>query len=87
MENTNRPNSEYKTGGISASVWKNTQTDKYGKSFPSTSVTIAKRYKVGQEWKKGSSFKLDEVPKLIVLLQELCREQLISNGKTEFTET
>jgi hypothetical protein len=80
METNNKPEKELKNGGISAAVWNNTQTDKHGNTFPSKSITIAKRYKQGNEWKKSSSFKFDDLPKLIVLLQELYREQLFENN-------
>jgi hypothetical protein len=79
-EQNNRPETEISSGNISIAVWNNKQSDGRGNSFYSKSITISKRYRAGEEWKKTSNYRPDELPKIIVLLSELYRELILEKN-------
>lgn len=70
MNNENKPEKEFKAGLISAAVWTN-KSNNNGRDFEFKTVTLNKRYKIGNDWKNTSNMKIDDIPKLILLLQNI----------------
>lgn len=60
------PVKKVKIGGIEAAVWENSSKD--GKKFFTT--TMERNYKIGEEWKKTSSLRDNDLPKAILALQK-----------------
>lgn len=60
------PESKFNTGSIQVAVWDN--ESKEGNAFQS--ISIQKRYKVGEEWKTTNSLNINEIPKAILALQK-----------------
>ena len=60
------PKAKFNAGAVQVAVWEN--EGKEGTLFET--VTIDKRYKVGDEWKSTNSFKVNELPKAILALQK-----------------
>ena len=60
------PVKKIKVGGIEAAVWEN--TSKEGNKYFTT--TMERNYKDGEEWKKTSSLRANDIPKAILSLQK-----------------
>lgn len=60
------PESKFNAGSIQIAVWDN--ESKEGNTFQS--ISIQKRYKVGEEWKTTNSLNVNEIPKAILALQK-----------------
>ena len=60
----NKPEKKIQVGGISATIWKNTNKVK-GKDVEFTTITIDRSYKDKDEkWKTTSSMKINDLPKV-----------------------
>jgi hypothetical protein len=77
---TKKPIKQYKAGVISVSAWKN-ESDK-GEFI---TFSLQRAYKQGEEWKHTQSFRANDLPKLISLLQESYDEHVrgITKEKSE----
>ena len=64
--NSKKPVQQFKVSGIQVAIWKN--ESKEGLEF--NSVSIDKRYKVGEECRSTSSLKANDLPKAILALQK-----------------
>jgi hypothetical protein len=60
------PVKKVKIGGIEVAVWQN--TSKEGNTFFTT--TMERNYKDGEEWKKTSSLRDNDLPKAVLALQK-----------------
>ena len=68
------PESKFNAGSIQVAVWDN--ESKEGNKFQS--ISIQKRYKVGEEWKTTNSLNVNEIPKAILALQKAYEKSMIS---------
>jgi len=70
-ENKNTPEKKFSTGGISATVWKNSMRAKDGSEFETRTVTLQRRYtnKKGQ-WQTSSSLRINDLPKAALVIEE-----------------
>ncbi|HLC79851.1 MAG TPA: hypothetical protein VJG83_05535 [archaeon] len=59
------PKAKFSAGTIQVAVWEN--ESKEGKKY--STVSLDKRYKVGDQWKSTNSMKVNELPQAIVALQ------------------
>jgi len=82
MENKKQmPEFQTKSGKISVAVWKNT-SNKDGKDSEYKTVSVSESYKQGEEWQhKSISVTATEVPRLLVLLNEV-QKHLVIRGET-----
>ena len=68
MENT-KPETKFKIGAVSASVWKRTHTTKDGRKFETRQVSLDRTYKDAQgDWQTTNNYDLNDVPKAILAL-------------------
>jgi len=80
------PEKEFRAGGVSATVWNNQQVIN-GNRMDVKSVQIQRNYQDDKkEWKKTSSFKQNDLPKLIAVATEAfkyltLRERESHNGR------
>ena len=64
------PEKEFRAGGVSATVWNNQQTIN-GNKMDVKSVQIQRNYQDDKkEWKKTSSFKTNDLPRLVAVATE-----------------
>lgn len=84
MADGNKPIKKFTAGGISAAIWKNTRKTGKGQEFDVESVTLDRRYKDGDDWKSTSSFKVNDLPKIQLLLTKVY-EYLVTKQKDEET--
>jgi hypothetical protein len=64
------PEKEFRAGGVSATVWNNQQMIN-GNKMDVKSVQIQRNYLDDKkEWKKTSSFKTNDLPKLVAVATE-----------------
>jgi len=64
------PEKEFRAGGVSATIWSNEQTIN-GNKMEVKSVQIQRNYQDDlKEWKRTSSFKQNDLPKLIAVATE-----------------
>ena len=64
------PEKEFRAGGVSATIWNN-QQEINGNKMDVKSVQIQRNYQDDKkEWKKTSSFKANDLPKLITVATE-----------------
>ena len=61
-----KPVQQFKVGGIQVAIWQN--ESKEGQAF--SSISMDKRYKVGEEWRSTTSLKANDLPKAILALQK-----------------
>ena len=74
MDNTNetikRPEKEFSAGVISAAVWKNQKKDNTGRETETRTISLQKRYKINNEWKRTNNLNQNDLPKAILVLQK-----------------
>ena len=68
----NSPEKKFSTGAISATVWKNIgKSKKDGQEVEFRTIKLDRRYKdKNDEWQKTDSFALNDIPKIILALQQ-----------------
>ena len=59
----NKPVQVFKAGGVRAAIWENT-IEKDGQSIPTYSIQIDRTYKDGDQWKRTSHFRLNDLAKV-----------------------
>lgn len=71
--NQKKPKMKVRAGQIVATVWTN-QIKKGTETFEYETVKIEKTYKDKEEWKTTNSFKLDELPKVQLVLTQILQK-------------
>jgi len=66
MENKKYPVHKFAVGGIQVAIWENEA--KSGRVF--NTISIERRYKVGEEWKSTNSLRTSDLPKASLALQK-----------------
>ena len=85
MGNGNKPIKKFSAGAISVAVWKNTMKSGKGQEFDVESISIQRRYKdTDGDWKNTTSFRVNDVAKLQLLLSK-AYEYLVTKQKDEET--
>ena len=75
----NAPVEKFKAGQIVASIWK--QKRKEGQDYDTFSVSVEKNYKDKEgNWKKTSSFQVNELPKVELVCNKAYDYLLTNNG-------
>jgi len=69
MAESNKPETKFRAGGCTATVWKNTKEVK-GRDVEFYSVTFERSYKDGEEWKTTNSLGQNDIPKACVVLNK-----------------
>lgn len=72
----NKPESKWRAGQVTASVWSN-QREINGEKVDVKNVQVERNYKDGEEWKKTNSYPVEQIPKLIVLLQKVYQSMTV----------
>jgi len=66
-----QPEKKFRSGQMTATVWKNTAKDNEGKEYETLNTTFEKSYKDKEgEWKTTNSLTSNDVPKAILVLQK-----------------
>jgi len=65
-----------KVGGIKVSTWEN--KSKEGASF--YTVSIQRSYKDGNDWKNTDSYRINDLPKVILALQKTYEKAVVSEN-------
>lgn len=76
----NKPPMKHKIKGIHINVWTNTKTNQItNKEEEYKTINIAKPYKnKDDEWKDSQSFYVNDIPKVILGLQKVYAEEMVS---------
>jgi len=82
--NGNKPEKKFKAGAITATVWKNL-AKKNGKEYSFYTIGIERNFKKGEEWGSTSSFRVADLPKVILVAQEAYK-YLLMKETSEQTE-
>lgn len=70
-EMLNRPEREFRVGGVRATIWKNQQVGSGGEAFDSHRVILERVYKDARgEWKTTGSLFAEDLPKAILALKK-----------------
>lgn len=73
MAETNKPKKTYKAGALFLNVWENELGEEKIKSF-----SFQRSYKDKQdEWQHTQSLRVSDLPKLMVLLEEAYKDEVI----------
>ena len=64
--NSRKPVQQFKVCGIQVAIWRN--ESKECQEF--SSISMDKRYKIGEEWRSTTSLKASDLPKAILALQK-----------------
>jgi hypothetical protein len=73
----NQPKKKFKAGGVAATIWENERTiEKDGKKMKVIfeTVTVERNYKDGEQWKKTSTFRKNDLPKVMLVAQKAFEE-------------
>jgi hypothetical protein len=65
----NKPLDTYRAGAIKVTCWQN-EVDFKGQKRMMKSFQLSKSYKDGDDWKESKSYNLNDLPKVISLLQK-----------------
>jgi hypothetical protein len=77
---TNTPETKFKAGQMTATVWKNDR--KEGQEYDTFSVNIEKSYKDKDgSWKKTTNYQLNDLPKVVLVTQKAF--EYLALNKTE----
>lgn len=60
MKNAGKPMKRFRAGSVTATVWKNTG-EKNGQKIEYFTVSLARSYKDGNEWKNTGSLRMQDV--------------------------
>ena len=86
-ETKNKPANTLRAGALSVTVWENTNKNAKGEEFTNTSFVVKRGYKKEGEddWKETDNLRLNDVPKIISLLQK-AYDEVISKPKEKVEE-
>ena len=66
-----KPEKNFRVGGVRAAVWNWTNTTKFGRTFAQKKVVLDRSYLDGnKEWKNTNSYTANDVPKAILALSK-----------------
>lgn len=86
-ENTQGPEKKFRAGAISATVWKNESKKKTGEAFAYHSVSLERGYKdQSGQWKSTNSFRVQDLPKATLVLQEAFKYIALNGITAEASE-
>lgn len=78
-----RPEKNFKVGGVRAAIWKWDNTSKDGRNFGQKKVVLDRSYKdKNGDWKNTNSYSANDIPKAILALSK-AYEYLHTNGDDE----
>ena len=67
----NKPETKFRAGAISATVWKNKGKNKAGKTTEFYTTKLERRYRdSNDEWQSTESLGINDIPKAILVLQK-----------------
>lgn len=71
MEEKNTPEKRFSTGGINATIWKNSAVNKAGEPVEFNTVSLQRRYKDKEgNWKSSTSLRINDLPKAALVLNK-----------------
>jgi hypothetical protein len=78
------PERKFRAGAVSATVWKNDRQRATGETFSYHTISLDRRYKDQTgSWKSASSFRLQDLPKVTLVLNEAFRYLSLSGVEAE----
>lgn len=78
------PEKKFRAGTISATVWKNDRQKATGETFSYHSVSLERRYKDKDgNWKSASSFRLEDLPKVLLVVSEAYKNLSLNASHNE----
>ncbi len=87
MENkTNTPEKKYKSGGVTASIFKNTVKDKKsGEETEYSTVVLERCYKDKDgNWQNTNSFRLNDLPKAALVLNQAYQQLSLKDVSMDY---
>lgn len=79
----NLPEKKFRSGAISATVWKN-QTDRDGKVVEYHTISLERGYQDKQgEWQSTNSFRVSDLPRAALVLQKAYEYITLREGSDE----
>jgi len=84
METKKRPVKKFRAGAVSVSIWSN---DVEGKDTTFNTISLDRVYKDKEgEWQNSGSFRVNDLPKAMVVLNKAYEYLLTSKPKAEAEE-
>mgnify|MGYP001605690452 FL=1 len=78
----NLPEKKFTAGAISATVWKNSATDNFGREVFYRTVSFDRRYKDKDgNWQSSNSLRVNDLPKARLVLGEAYKYLMIRDDK------
>jgi hypothetical protein len=78
------PEKEFRTGAIRAAVWRNSRKAPDGREFEALSVRVERRYQDKDgNWQSTSSFRLNDLPRLALVVQKAYEYAVLADGEAE----
>ena len=77
----NLPEKKFRAGAISATIWNNSTTDKFGNLVSYKTVSFDRRYKDKDGiWQSSNSLRVNDLPKAMIVLNEAYKYLLLKEG-------
>ena len=77
-----KPEKNFRVGGVRAAVWNWTNTTKFGRSFAQRKVVLDRSYRDNEgNWKNTNSYAANDIPKAILALSKAYEYLHSANGE------
>ena len=83
----NLPEKKFRAGAISATIWNNSTTDKFGNPVSYKTVSFDRRYKDKDgNWQSSNSLRVNDIPKAQLVLGEAYKYLLLKGEGKELSD-
>ena len=80
----NMPEKKFSAGAISATVWQNKGTDRFGNDVIFRTISFDRRYKDKEgNWQSSSSLRVNDLPKGMLVLEEAYKYLLLKENEPQ----
>ena len=87
MAENNIPEKKFVASTISATIWQNKGTDRFGNEISYRTISFDRRYKdKAGEWKSTNSLRVNDLPKAMMVLGEAYKYILLKERHSEKNE-
>jgi hypothetical protein len=81
IQEKNRPETKFRAGGISATVWQNNSQSKSGEAVSYRTISLDRNYKDKEgNWKSTSSLRINDLPKATLVLRKAYEHIVLKNN-------
>ena len=80
------PEKKFRSGSIYLTIWNNRKRVKHDKVSYFYTITLERRYKKGKEWKSSNTYRVNDLPRAVLLLNKAYEYLVIQKSGKEIVE-